>query len=80
MAYDFTNPSQKLYRREVGGLLKGSKMTNCDKLTLVALKVPSETIDVEGKKSGVYLPLNGYLGNKRVFIPGKEQSTASGPL
>ncbi len=50
VAYDFTNPSQKLYRREVGGLLKGSKMTNCDKLTLVALKVPSETIDVEGKK------------------------------
>ena len=37
VTYDFSNPSAKLYKREVGGLLKGAAATRCHHLTLVMM-------------------------------------------
>lgn len=37
VTYDFSNPSAKLYKREVGGLLKGAAATRCHRLTLVMM-------------------------------------------
>jgi hypothetical protein len=34
---DFSNPFAKLYKREVGGLLKGAAATRCHRLTLVMM-------------------------------------------
>lgn len=37
VTYDFTNPSTKLYNREIGGLLKGADATHCRNLTLIMM-------------------------------------------
>lgn len=37
VTYDFTNPSRRLYGREIGGLLKGAAATRCTRLTLVMM-------------------------------------------
>ncbi len=37
VTYDFSNPTTKLYNREVGGLLKGAAATRCRNLTLVMM-------------------------------------------
>ena len=49
VTYDFTNPSTKQYNREIGGLLKASKQTGCNNLTLVFLYGQEEDIEVDGK-------------------------------
>ena len=38
VSYDFSNPSQKLYKREIGGLVKGSESVKCDNLTLIIME------------------------------------------
>jgi len=48
VTYDFESPSTKLYNREIGGLLKGAKATQCDKLTLIVGSGKSEELHVEG--------------------------------
>ena len=37
VTYDFSNPTTKLYNREIGGLLKGAAATKCNNLTLVMM-------------------------------------------
>jgi len=38
VTYDFSNPTTKLYNREIGGLLKGAAATRCRNLTLVMMQ------------------------------------------
>ena len=48
VTYDFSDPSVKLRNRELGGLLKGAKATNCDNLTLVMMKGEKGTDTIDG--------------------------------
>ncbi|MCR5038857.1 MAG: DUF4143 domain-containing protein [Bacteroidales bacterium] len=45
VTYDFSNPTTKLYNREVGDLLKGAAATRCPNLTLVMML--GETRDIQ---------------------------------
>lgn len=49
VTYSFEKPNTKQYNREIGGLLKGSALTHCDKLTLIVMEGESKTINVDGK-------------------------------
>ena len=49
VTYDFTNPSVKLYNREVGGLLKGSAATGCLNLTLIMMEGEEKDLVIDGK-------------------------------
>ena len=44
VTYDFSNPTPKLYNREIGGLLKGAAATHCRNLTLVMMYGESRDI------------------------------------
>lgn len=50
VTYDFSNPSTKLFNREVGGLIKASNKTYCDNLTLIVMYGETGIIEHEGKK------------------------------
>ncbi len=49
VSYDFSNPSGKLHKREIGGLVKGSAYTRCDNLTLVVMYGDTGDIQQDGK-------------------------------
>lgn len=49
VTYDFIDPSTKLYNREINGLLKGSKLTNCNNMTLIMMRGEKRDIEVNGK-------------------------------
>ena len=49
VTYDFSNPSTKLFNREVGGLTKAAKKTHCDNLTLIVMYGETGTIEHGGK-------------------------------
>lgn len=49
VTYDFVEPSAKLYNREVNGLIKGSRLTRCDNLTLIMMRGEPRDIQVDGK-------------------------------
>lgn len=44
VTYNFSNPTTKLYNREIGGLLKGAAATRCRNLTLVMMQGESRDI------------------------------------
>lgn len=44
VTYDFSNPSTRLYNREIGGLLKGATATHCNNLTLIMMHGESRDI------------------------------------
>lgn len=48
VTYDFSHPKPKLYNREIGGLIKGSKDTGCINLTLIMMTGEEGDIQVEG--------------------------------
>ena len=48
VTYNFTDPSTKLYNREIRGLVKGAKATNCNQLTLVMMDGEPKDVQVEG--------------------------------
>jgi len=48
VTYDFSNPSTKLYNREIGGLLKAAGMTSCSRLTLIVMEGDAEEIEKNG--------------------------------
>ena len=50
VTYDFSNPSTKLFNREVGGLIKASNKIHCDNLTLIVMYGETGIIEHEGKK------------------------------
>ena len=49
VTYDFSNPSTKLYNREIGGLLKGAALTKCNHLTLVMMYGDTKDLTEDGK-------------------------------
>ena len=56
VSYDFSNPSQKLYKREIGGLVKGSESVKCDNLTNIVLnKIGKKEKEVVTKAENNYL-------------------------
>ena len=50
VTYDFSNPSEKLFKREVEGLMRGSALTHCDNLTLIVMYGETGIIEHNGKK------------------------------
>lgn len=48
VTYNFTAPKLKLYNREIGGLLKGARATNCEDLTLVMMSGETGDLHVDG--------------------------------
>ena len=48
VTYDFSNPTTKLYNREIGGLVKGANQTGCNQLTLIMMTGETQTIEVDG--------------------------------
>ena len=50
VTYDFSNPSEKLFKREVEGLTRGSALTHCDNLTLIVMYGETGAIEHNGKK------------------------------
>lgn len=48
VTYDFDEPSAKQYNREVGGLVKGAKLTGCKHLTLITMNGKPRTITEDG--------------------------------
>lgn len=66
VTYDFDNPSTKLFNREVNGLIKGSKYTHCDNLTLIMMHGPTGDIQKDGKNIHCVLATDWLLGNKGI--------------
>ena len=62
VTYDFSNPSTKLFNREIGGLVKASKATGCDKLLLIVMYGDTGVIEHDGKKIQVVNAAD-WLGN-----------------
>lgn len=62
VTYDFNNPSVKLFNREVNGLVKGSLMTHCDKLTLIMMRGEKCDIHKSGKTIHCVLASDWLLG------------------
>ena len=50
----------KQYRREVGGLVKGSELTGCDDLTLIVLNGAEDILSEDNKQIKV-VPAAGWL-------------------
>ena len=50
VTYDFSDPSEKLFKREVEGLTRGSALTHCDNLTLIVMYGDTGIIEHNGKK------------------------------
>ena len=48
VTYSFENPSTKLYNREVGGLIKGARDTQCESLYLIVGYGKSEELHIDG--------------------------------
>ena len=60
VTYDFSNPSTKLYNREIGGLLKGAAATRCHNLTLVMMQGEQRDIQV-GEYTVRCVPVTDWL-------------------
>lgn len=48
VTYNFTNPSAKLYNREIGGLLKAAARTRCNRLTLIVMEGNTGEVSQDG--------------------------------
>lgn len=48
VTYNFTNPTRKLYNREIGGLIKGATATGCKNLTLIMMSGDTGDICING--------------------------------
>ena len=63
VTYDFSNPSEKLYKREVEGLTRGSALTHCDNLTLIVMYGETGIIEHDGKKIHVVSAIDWLIKN-----------------
>ena len=62
VAHHIGDPASKLYKREVGGLVKGSKYAKCSKLTLIVMEGERQTIN-EGGRTIEIIPASEWLCN-----------------
>ena len=60
VTYDFSNPSTRLYNREIGGLIKGAKATCCNNLTLIMMHGEPQEIQ-EGNYTVKCIPVTDWL-------------------
>lgn len=60
VTYEFDETSRKNYKREVGGLIKGSVLTGCNNLKLIIMNGKRTTISTEGKLIEV-IPASDWL-------------------
>lgn len=63
VTYDFSNPSEKLYKREVEGLTRASALTHCDNLTLIVMYGETGIIEHDGKKICVVSAVDWLIKN-----------------
>lgn len=63
VTYDFSNPTDKLYKREIEGLTRGSALTHCDNLTLIVMYGETGTIEYDGKKIRVVSAVDWLIEN-----------------
>lgn len=66
VAHHIDKPETKLYKREVGGLVKGSKDTGCSKLTLIVMEGERHTITEDSKTINV-IPASEWLCDKGTY-------------
>lgn len=64
VTYDFSNPSEKLFKREIEGLTRGSRLTHCDHLTLIVMYGETGIIEHDGKKIRVVNAADWLLGKQ----------------
>ena len=62
VSHHIDDSGSKLYRREVGGLLKGAKMSKCHRLTLIVMEGDRQTITEKGEIIEV-IPASEWLCN-----------------
>ena len=60
VTYDFSNPSTRLYNREIGGLIKGAEATRCNNLTLIMMHGEPHEIQ-EGNYIVKCIPVTDWL-------------------
>ena len=63
VTYDFSNPTDKLYKREIEGLTRGSALTHCDNLTLIVMYGETGIIEHDGKKIRVVSAVDWLIKN-----------------
>lgn len=63
VTYDFSSPSVKLSNREIGGLIKGARLTGCGKLTLIMMNGDAGVINVDGFVVHKYRAVDWLLKN-----------------
>ena len=63
VTYDFSNPSDKLYKREIEGLTRGSALTHCDNLTLIVMYGETGTVEHDEKKIRVVSAVDWLIEN-----------------
>lgn len=63
VTYDFSSPSDKLYKREIEGLTRGSALTHCDNLTLIVIYGETGTVKHDGKKIRVVSAVDWLIKN-----------------
>lgn len=66
VAHHIGDPASKLYKREVGGLIKGSKYAKCSKLTLIVMEGERQTIN-EGGRTIEIIPASEWLCNGKNY-------------
>ena len=50
VTYMMDKDNKKLYKREVEGLIKGARLTKCERLTLICLEGESEILEIDNHK------------------------------
>lgn len=50
VTYALDKMNKKLYRREVGGLIKAAQQTKCNHLTIICLEGVTETLQIDDYK------------------------------
>ncbi len=63
VTYDFSSPSDKLYKREIEGLTRGSALTHYDNLTLIVIYGETGTVEHDGKKIRVVSAVDWLIKN-----------------
>lgn len=61
VVYDFSQPSQRLYNREINGLVKGASATRCNHLTLIMMDGEERDIVVDNLTIHCRLAINWLL-------------------
>lgn len=62
VTYNWINPSSKQLKRELGGLVKGEKLTHCQSLTLIIYEGEEANIEYEGMNINIVKAAN-WLSN-----------------